>query len=198
MRFKKRRYGQRTQLIEALTIIAMFAASIGGYLGLKFFLNTSLPLFVVASGSMSPTLEVGDVVIVQGVNASLIQEGDIIVFSETANNYTTSTVHRVVGIQVLPNKTRVFTTKGDNSTSQDSTPVPEYWVDGWVIFRIPVLGYLALDPTVPLAFTMMTLLVILIWPEKQRRRRNPRLPPARRRYNVRTLTGNARVFFSFS
>jgi len=170
----KLRYGQRKQLIEALTIIAMFIAGISAYLGLKLFLNTDLPLVVVASGSMHPALEVGDLVIVQGVNATQIKINDIIVFDLIEDDYITRTVHRVVDIRILSNRTYVFTTKGDNNTSEDPSPVPENQIHGRVIYCIPLLGYLALDPMIPLAIIIIALIIILIWPEKQRKKRHLR------------------------
>lgn len=163
---------QRKQLIEALTIIVMFIAIISAYLGLKFFLNTDLPLVIVASGSMHPALEIGDLVIVQGANATQIKENDIIVFDLIENNHTTRTVHRIVSRQILPNGTYLFTTKGDNNTSPDRNPVPENQVYGRVIYRIPLLGYLALDPMIPLAIIIIALIIILIWPERQRKKRH--------------------------
>jgi len=163
---------QRKQLIEALTIIIMFLAIISAYLGLRFFLNTDLPLVVVASGSMRPALQVGDLVIVQGVNATQIKEKDIVVFDLTEDNQTTPTVHRIIGIRALSNGTRLFTTKGDNNTSPDLTPVSENQIHGRVIYRIPLIGYLSLDPTIPLAIVIITLIAILIWPEKHRKKRH--------------------------
>jgi signal peptidase len=163
---------QRKQLIEVLTIIVMLAATIGTYLGLKFFLNTDQPLVVVASGSMHPALETGDLVIVQGVNATEINKNDIIVFDTTEDNDTTRTVHRVINIQIMPNGTHIFTTKGDNNTNPDSTPVSENQVHGRVVYRIPLIGYLALDPTIPLAIVIIALIAILIWPEKHRKKRH--------------------------
>lgn len=168
----RNRSRQRKQLIEALTIIVMFIAIISAYLGLKFFLNTDLPLVIVASGSMHPALEIGDLVIVQGANATQIKENDIIVFDLIENNHTTRTVHRIVSRQILPNGTYLFTTKGDNNTSPDRTPVPENQVYGRVIYRIPLLGYLALDPMIPLAIIIIALIIILIWPERQRKKRH--------------------------
>jgi len=152
----------------------MFAAIISAYIGLKFFLNTPIPVVVVASGSMQPALDVGDLVIVQGLNVTQIKEKDIIVFDLTENNDTTRTIHRVVDIQILPNGTRSFTTKGDNNTSSDPTPVLEDQVYGRVIYRIPLLGYLALDPMLPFAIIIVALIITLIWPEKQRKKRRLR------------------------
>jgi signal peptidase len=163
---------QRKQLIEALTIIGMLVAVISFYLVLRLSLNTDIPLVIVASGSMHPALEVGDLVILQGVNATQIKQNDIIVFDLRENNDTTRTIHRVVSIQILPNRTHVFTTKGDNNTSSDPTPVLENQVYGRVIYRIPLIGYLAIDPMIPLAIIIVALIITLIWPEKQRKKRH--------------------------
>ena len=179
---------QRKQLIEALTIIGMLVAVISFYLVLRLSLNTDVPLVVVVSGSMQPALEVGDIVIVQGMNATQIKEKDIIVFDLRENNYTTRTVHRVVGIQILPNRTHVFTTKGDNNTSSDLTPVLGDQVYGRVIYRIPLLGYLALDPMLPLAIIIVALIITLIWPEKQRKKRHLHHSTFKPKHHIPTQT----------
>jgi signal peptidase I len=168
----KRGSRQKKQLIEALAIITVVMATLGGYLALKLYLGTDLPLTVVASGSMSPTLETGDLIVVQGVNSSEIKVRDIILFDLVEDNETERTVHRVVYVQILSNGTRVFTTKGDNNTIADSVPIPESQIHGRVFYRIPLVGYLALDPMIPLAIIIVILIISLVWPEKSRRKKH--------------------------
>jgi signal peptidase I len=112
-----------------------------------------------------------DVIIVKGTNATEIEENDVVIFDLVEDNDTTRTVHRVVGITTLSNGTRLLTTKGDNNTTTDPTPVPADQVYGQVIYRIPLLGYLALDPMIPFAIVIVAVILILIWPERGRKKR---------------------------
>ena len=161
----------RSQLTEILLILVIFATLIIAYLGLKILLNTDKPLVVVASGSMRPTLEVGDLVVVQGINITQIKENDIIVFRITEDHQAILRLHRVIDIRILPNNTRLFITKGDNNTSPDSKPVKGDQIYGRVMFRIPLIGYLILDPMIPFAIIIVALIIAFLWPEKKKRRK---------------------------
>jgi signal peptidase len=160
----------RKILLDALTIVTIIVAGIGVYFGLRFFLSTDTPLVAVASGSMRPALEVGDLVIVQGVPASEIKVGDIIVFNQPGE--TINTIHRVVAIETLANGTIEFRTKGDANPTADPQWTPEQNVKGRVLFRIPYLGYLALIPTIPITIIIIIIVIALAWPEKPKKFRH--------------------------
>ena len=154
----------RRLLINAFTIVTIILATVGTYFGLRFFLATDMPFVAVASGSMRPTLEVGDLVIVQGVPASEIKEGDIIVFNNPGEK--TYKIHRVIAIETLANGTIRFKTKGDANPTEDPW-IPEQNVKGRVLNRIPYIGYMALIPAIPI--TIAIIIIILLWPEKTKR-----------------------------
>ena len=94
----------------------------------------------VISGSMRPTLDVGDVVIVIKVPADTVKPGDIIQFREAEG---ISTVHRVVEIQEIEGN-MVFVTQGDDNRAPDSDLVLADNVVGKVIFNIPKVGWAAI------------------------------------------------------
>jgi signal peptidase len=94
----------------------------------------------VISGSMRPTLDVGDVVIIAKVSADTIKTGDIIQFREAEG---ITTVHRVVEIQEIEGK-RVFITQGDANSEPDAKPVIPENVVGKVILDIPKIGWAAI------------------------------------------------------
>ncbi|NJE49520.1 signal peptidase I [Thermococcus sp. 9N3] len=107
-------------------------------------LRTLTPL-VVLSGSMEPYFNPGDMVLIEPVNASGVQIGDVVAFhpawakGEEARN--TLYTHRVVGI--IRNATGLyFVTKGDNNEENDPAPVPAQNVVGKVTIVLPYLGYM--------------------------------------------------------
>jgi len=90
----------------------------------------------IATGSMIPNINIGDVVITKKVGPDKIQLNDIIEYKYD----NVSVVHRVVQIN-RENDILVFTTKGDSNSSKDRDPVLEDDVIGKVILRIPLVGY---------------------------------------------------------
>ena len=93
----------------------------------------------IATGSMEKELMVGDVTIIQKVDAKDIVVGDIIEYTE--DNH--SVVHRVIQKKQV-NSIYYFITKGDNNNTADSGYVTEKQVIGKVIFKIRYIGYPAI------------------------------------------------------
>lgn len=100
------------------------------------------PVFptTVISGSMTPTLKVGDVVIVAEASPDIVKPGDIIQFRQP-NGITI--VHRVVEVREVKGS-KVFITKGDANSEPDAIPVLPANVEGKVVFKIPKIGWAAI------------------------------------------------------
>ena len=92
---------------------------------------------VIYSGSMSPTYDVGDIVLIGDVQASEIQEGDVIQF--VRDNVTM--IHRVVDTYSEEDQS-VFITQGDANDHPDSNPVLAPYVTGKAVFTIPKVGWI--------------------------------------------------------
>ena len=92
--------------------------------------------YVVASGSMEPTMPVGSLIFARKVDPQDLEVGDIIVF-ETARGTGEKITHRVVENDQTA---REITTKGDANEAQDPTPVTYDRVVGRVIRHIPKIG----------------------------------------------------------
>ena len=131
----------RNNYVQTVILAAILLGGVFGFwFGLKTVLQTDYPLLAVASGSMTPTLNVGDLMVVKGVVASEINaapkpDGTIVVFHKP-NNLDELIVHRVVA-EVEDNETWYFQTKGDHNTIED------YWIgpdtkDGWISEKLLV------------------------------------------------------------
>ncbi|ELZ63490.1 signal peptidase I [Haloferax sp. Atlit-6N] len=99
--------------------------------------------YTVLSGSMSPTFDAGDVVVVRDVPPTDISEGDIITYREAGSAITDErtdrVTHRVVAVD-RSGDSPVFRTKGDANEDVDSDPVAADRVVGSVWFHVPYLG----------------------------------------------------------
>jgi len=147
-----KRFFEVTFLIVAIVLALMLPFL------LKVVLNTSIPLAAVESSSMIPTLNIGDVVIIVGVNPEDIKVNDIIVYNKVVLKPSpesaiiplrTPIIHRVVGM-VNVNGRIFFITKGDGNIVRDSWYVPEEGVLGKAVMingyplRVPYVGYFSL------------------------------------------------------
>ena len=112
----------------------------------------------VLSGSMSPAINAGDVVLISKTNPEEIKEGDIITFREGKTFIT----HRV--IEIVNNS---FRTKGDANEDPDMKIIKTEQIVGKVIFVIPFLGYLGYFVRTPLGFLIFILIpgFLLIYSE---------------------------------
>lgn len=166
-------------IIAIILIIFAFSGSFLIYFILQISLNTNIPMVVVVSKSMEPTLLKGDLLFVQGKDPELIRngtiegkEGDIIVFDAWnidgwINPPRDPIVHRVV--DKWYDGAWFFLTKGDANTLVDNKPVPENRVLGIVVGRIPYIGWVKILLTdsgllIPLLVIVSVLLIIsIIW-----------------------------------
>jgi len=91
---------------------------------------------IISSGSMTPTLQVGDVIVTVETSPNNIKIGDIIQYS----GENEIIAHRVVDIK-QQGSTQYFITKGDDNNAPDPDPVSPSQVIGKTVFTIPKLGW---------------------------------------------------------
>ena len=132
-----------------ILVIGIILILVGGWLGLRIFLEVDSPFYVVSSGSMVPNLERGDGVIIrngEGFSFSDVVIGDIIVFSVDDGGIDRTIIHRVVEIYFSEEEEedqRILKTKGDaNPQSYEGLdyPITEEDYYGKVISVIPKIG----------------------------------------------------------
>lgn len=100
--------------------------------------------YTIVSPSMVPAINVLDVVVTMRVNSPEdLEKGDIITFNSTDYRYSGVLVtHRIVNIEKTSSGEYLFTTKGDNNNTQDSSRISFDEIYGRVLFRIPKIGYI--------------------------------------------------------
>jgi len=143
-----------------LLIVILFAATLGTVGALRVGLHDDSPLMVVSSGSMIPTLNVGDIIIVRGVYPSTVTVGTIIIF-HSPYDYSEPIVHRVIAIDNSGGQL-FFHTKGDNNPVQDGWSVPAANLMGVYVAKIPYVGLLSLELRGPVGWILIALLILLI------------------------------------
>ena len=113
--------------------------------------------FIVMSGSMETTINIGDLVIVKKVNSSSIHTGDIIAFKN--GNIVIS--HRVKDV-INDSGTYKFKTKGDNNNVADDFIVSSDAIEGIFVNKIPGLGSILLFLGKPIGLLMVILVIIIV------------------------------------
>lgn len=113
--------------------------------------------FIVMSGSMETTINIGDLVIVKKVNSSSIHTGDIIAFKN--GNIVIS--HRVKEV-INDSGIYKFKTKGDNNNVADDFIVSSDAIEGIFVNKIPGLGSILLFLGKPIGLLMVILVIIII------------------------------------
>lgn len=114
---------------------------------------------VVLTGSMEPSIEPGDVVLVAETDIDEVQVGDVVTFNPHPGVEKTYT-HRVVDI-THDKRGTVLTTKGDANERPDPMQVDDAMLVGTVEHRIPTLGkaIAALQgPLTPLTLVVLSIL----------------------------------------
>ena len=113
-----------TLLILAV-IIMLLPVTVPRLLGFK--------VYNVVSGSMTPAIPQGSMVLVKPVEWNSVNPGDVIAFEREG----TVVAHRVVAVQ---REEESFITKGDANELEDFNPVPFEELIGRVERHVPVLG----------------------------------------------------------
>ena len=102
------------------------------------YISPDYSMYFVRSGSMTPTIKIGDLIItgpVDGFLTSKIEPDTIITYTLRQGEEVT---HRVIS----KTDDQKFITKGDNSESPDQYPVSLSQVKGVYMMKIPYIGYL--------------------------------------------------------
>lgn len=117
--------------------------------------------FAVESGSMTPTINKGDFILVKRQDSYTV--GDIITFRTGPINNEYNNTHRIITLK----EDNTFITKGDFNNVEDVDPVTYENIIGKYISKIPLVGYpILFSRTVP-GFILLIVIpsTILIYEE---------------------------------
>jgi len=111
-------------------------------------------IYYIISGSMRPTIKTGSLIIIKKLRT--YNKNDIVTYIENnTNKKNVSATHRIISVK---NKNH-YLTKGDANRGEDVSIISKEQIQGKVIFRIPLLGYL-----IHLSKTLTGLIVFIIIP----------------------------------
>ena len=125
---------------------AFITWAVAGFV-LAILLAAALPLalggtsMVVRSGSMTPAIRTGDVVVVRPISPTEASVGDVVTFKDPAGS-DRLLVHRVRAISRVGDEVEVIT-RGDANSTQERWKVAADGTIGSVAYRVPALGFAA-------------------------------------------------------
>jgi len=127
--------GATVVFVAALTLALVVAPAFG------------YRVVTIRSGSMTPALRVGDLVVSRQVDARSATPGQIVTFRDPYLGQQLVT-HRVVSVSATGTRLR-FVTKGDANTVAEHWSIPPTGTIGRVVWQIPSVGWLVAPLTPP-------------------------------------------------
>ena len=129
--------GTLIALLTLVLIMSMIARFSGGTPSIFGY-----SLYRVSSGSMSPELVVGDVILVKDCDGKDVKENDIVTYVAKSGEMSGKLItHRVVKAPYEQNGEYYLLTKGDANTDVDD-PVNVNQIEGKMLTKIGILKYL--------------------------------------------------------
>ena len=129
------------EIVLAVYVLGLLGLAAAAYLAPGF----GFGLYAVRSASMSPAIQVGDLIVEERVDPAVIREGDVITL-DTGRGATVT--HRVQS--VTPNDSGpYFGTKGDANALPDPVATLAGQVRGRVVGDVRLLGFVLLVLSVP-------------------------------------------------
>jgi signal peptidase I len=114
----------------------------------------------VLTGSMEPTLETGSVVIAEVIRPTEARVGDVVTFSDPANE-DRSITHRLVSVRVEGN-TAHMVTRGDANDAGEQWEIALDGEIGRVVYHVPKLGYVRALVGTRGGYVVLTLALLLL------------------------------------
>lgn len=148
-------------IIVIFILLLIFSTKIQSNNYIKIPIIGKYKFMHVITGSMSPAIEAGDIIVTRSVDFEDLKKGDIITFK--IGNKTLIT-HRIVGV----NDNGSFVTKGDANSMEDiDLIVNQANIIGKYFIKIPKGGYILKFIQSPAGLIIFILIpaIMLIWAE---------------------------------
>jgi len=116
-----------------------------------FPITGNYKLMIVQSGSMTPAIKMGSIVVVKPADDYKI--GDVITFGPYTRTKEPTT-HRISEMKVVGGEP-VYITKGDANNAPDQREIPKREVIGKVLISVPYLGYAVDFAKKPIGFALI-------------------------------------------
>lgn len=138
--------------------------------------------YIVLTGSMEPSINIGDVVIIKKSEKDKIQVGSIITFK--ADGQETTVTHRIVEI-LEDNGQPIYITKGDHNNANDPDLVKYENIQGIMLFKVGKIGKIITELLTGTGLIVM-IIVIAISYEYSNKKEDRKIAreEARKKYNV--------------
>ena len=131
-----------------------------------FPITGNYKLMIVQSGSMTPAIKIGSIVVVKPAEDYKI--GDIITFGSYTRTKAPTT-HRIYEIKVQGGEPS-YITKGDANNAPDQREITKRDILGKVLFSVPYFGYVVDFSKKPLGFALIIIVpaAIIIFDEAKK------------------------------
>lgn len=131
---------QQTAPAKGRSALAWAATAVPCLVLIAFFAGW-LPAYptAIATGSMEPEIQIGDMVVMARWGLGDIQPGDVIAVERQGRTI----VHRVVEVRQEAGETR-YITQGDANNAPDDEPATQSQVEGRMIGLVPAVGRISL------------------------------------------------------
>jgi signal peptidase I len=142
----------RSSHLGTAVLVILLALALVGVLAPVF----GWRLDVVQSGSMTPSIGVGDLLVTAPCEPGDLRVGDVISFHSEGGAMV---CHRIVAVDEV---NRTFTVKGDANQHSDPAPVPFDNVVGKVSGNVPLMGYVISFLKSPFGWALIILVALLV------------------------------------
>jgi signal peptidase I len=177
----------RMRLVRRTLALTVVAACIALNANVWLAYSAGWEPSVVVSGSMSPSVRTGDVVLIAPLGHAAVRPGQVVRF-RNPNNGPPQLLHRVVDVAADGS---VYT-RGDANPDEDYLPASRDRVEGVLKLRVPFIGWpkiwldsLSAHPAQLIALALLCLAAGLGRWRSRRRRRAELVPVAAPSYPVR-------------
>ena len=141
-------------------VIFIFAARLTGRMPALF----GYQVFRVVTDSMTPTLEVGDVILVKGCDPEDIRNGDIVTYDGLEGSYKGKIItHRVVTDPEVRDGVYYYQTKGDRDGAQFDPVITFSQVEGKYVRTLPLVDKLYTFFLSPLGLVSFIVLIVILF-----------------------------------